>query len=125
MMENEIHIDTDNEYGANESPFVFGELYSSVQQNVYDGMENPNNLIDQMKLYEVQEYLTISNHAYTATVAFMNEDFFTSLPEDIQEQVKESALESMDYQREIARQQDDEGLEVIEEVMEINELTPE
>ncbi len=124
-MENEVHIDTFNEYGANASPFAFGELYSSLQQNVYDGMENPINLIDQMKFYEVQEYLTISNHAYTATVAFMNEDFFDSLPEDIQEQVKESALESMDYQREIARQQDDEGLEVIEEVMEINELTPE
>jgi len=114
-MENEVHIDTFNEYGANASPFAFGELYSSLQQNVYDGMENPLNLIDQMKFYEVQDYLTISNHAYTATVGFMNEDFFNSLPEDTQEQVKESALESMDYQREIARQQDDVGLEVINE----------
>src|SRR5690625_2807672 len=70
-MENEVHIDTLSEYGSNASPFAFGELYSSLQQNVYDGMENPLNLIDQMKFYEVQEYLTISNHAYTATVAFM------------------------------------------------------
>jgi len=124
-MENEVHIDTFKEYGANASPFAFGELYGALQQNVYDGMENPLNLIDQMKFYEVQEYLTISNHAYTATVAFMNEDFFNTIPEEYQEAIKESALESMDYQREVARQQDDEGLEIIEETMEINELTPE
>src|SRR5699024_3254270 len=111
------------EYGANASPFAFGELYSALQQNTYDGMENPINLVDQMKFYEVQDYLTISNHAYTATVAFMNEDFYNDLPEDIQDAVKDATLESMDYQREQARQQDEEGLEVIEEHMNINELS--
>ncbi len=124
-MENEVHIDTFNEYGSNASPFAFGELYSALQQNIYDGMENPINLVDQMKFYEVQDYLTISNHAYTATVGFMNADFFDSLPEDIQENIKESALEAMDYQRGIAREQDEEGLEVIKDHMEINELTDE
>lgn len=124
-MENEVHIDTFNEYGSNASPFAFGELYSALQQNVYDGMENPINLIDQMKFYEVQEYLTISNHAYTATVGFMNGDFFDSLPEEYQEMVKEAALESMDLQRETARQQDDDGMPNIEESMEVIELTPE
>lgn len=124
-MENEVHIDTFKEYGANASPFAFGELYSSLQQNVYDGMENPLNLIDQMKFYEVQNYLTISNHAYTATVGFMNEDVFNGMSEEDQESVKEAAQESMEYQREEARNQDDEGLETIKENMEINELTEE
>lgn len=124
-MENAVHIDTFGEYGANASPFAFGELYSALQQNIYDGMENPLNLIDQMKFYEVQDYLTISNHAYTATVAFMNAEFFEGLPEEFQTIIKEAAPESMVYQREIARQQDDEGLEIIKDHMEINELTPE
>lgn len=125
VMENEVHIDTLSAYGADASPFAFGELYSALQQNVYDGMENPLNLIDQMKFYEVQDYLTISNHSYTATVGFMNLDFFEGLSEDQQQLLKDSALEAMDYQREIARQQDDEGLEIIQEHMEINELSPE
>jgi len=124
-MENEVHIETFKEYGANASPFAFGELYSALQQNTYDGMENPINLIDQMKFYEVQDYLTISNHAYTATVAFMNQDFFESMPKEYQDIIKDAASESMDYQREVAQQQDEEGIEVIEEHMEINELTPE
>lgn len=124
-MENEVHIDAFKEYGANASPFAFGELYSALQQNVYDGMENPLNLIDQMKFYEVQDYLTISNHAYTATVGFMNEDVFNDLTEEEQEILKESAKESMDYQRDIARDQDDEGLEVIKENMEVIELSDE
>src|SRR5699024_921930 len=124
-MENEVHIDTFEEYGANASPFAFGELYSALQQNTYDAMDNPINLIDQMKFYEVQDYLTISDHAYTATVAFMNDDFFNDLPEDIQEAVQEALDESMDYQREEAREQDEEGLEVIKDEMEINELDEE
>ena len=124
-MENDVHINTFDEYGASPSPFAFGELYSALQQNIYDGMENPINLVDQMNFYEVQDYLTISNHAYTATVAFINNDYFENLPEDIQTSLEEAAVESMDYQREVARQQDEEGLEVIEEHMEINELTEE
>ena len=124
-MENEVHIDTFEEYGANASPFAFGELYSALQQNTYDAMDNPINLIDQMKFYEVQDYLTISDHAYTATVAFMNDDFFNDLPEEIQEAVQEALDESMDYQREEAREQDEEGLEVIKDEMEINELDEE
>lgn len=124
-MENEVQIDTFEAYGANASPFAFGELYSALQQNTYDGMDNPINLIDQMKFYEVQDYLTISNHAYTATVAFMNDDFFNDLPEDIQDAVQDTLLESMDYQREEARKQDEEGMEVIEENMEVKELSSE
>ncbi|WP_026699596.1 DctP family TRAP transporter solute-binding subunit [Salibacterium aidingense] len=124
-MENDVHISTFEEFGADASPFAFGELYSALQQNTYDAMENPINLIDQMKFYEVQDYLTISNHAYTATVAFMNDDFYTSMPEELQTAVSDAAKEALNYQRDLARQQDEEGLEVVEENMEINELSEE
>src|SRR5690625_7502736 len=100
-MENEVHIDTFNEYGANASPFAFGELYSSLQQNVYDGMENPLNLIDQMKFYEVQNYLTISNHAYMAIVGFMNEVVFNGMSEEYKESVIEADQVYMIYQSEV------------------------
>src|SRR5699024_11764352 len=102
--------------------FTFGERYRTLQHNTYDGMDSPINLIDKMKFYEVQDYLTLSNHSYTATVAFMNEDFFDGLPEDIQEAVEDTLLESMEYQREEARKQDEEGMDVIEKNMEITEL---
>src|SRR5699024_6668977 len=94
-MENDVHINTFDEYGASPSPFAFGELYNALQQNIYDGMENPINLVDQMNFYEVQEYLTISNHAYTATVAFINNNYFENLPEDIQTSLEEASIDSM------------------------------
>ncbi|WP_100397788.1 DctP family TRAP transporter solute-binding subunit [Bacillus sp. FJAT-44742] len=124
-MENQVHIETFNAYGADASPFAFGELYSALQQNIYDSMENPINLIDQMNFYEVQEYLSITNHAYTATVAFINDDFFMDMPEEYQGIVQDSARKALDYQRGLAREQDEEGLEVIQDHMEINELTEE
>src|SRR5699024_12125349 len=71
-MENEVQIDTFEELGANASPFAFGELYSALQQNTYDGMDNQINLIDQMKYYEVKEYLKLSNHYYIDIVAIID-----------------------------------------------------
>lgn len=124
-MENDVHITAFNTFGANAQPFAFGELYTALQQNTFDAMENPINLIDQMKFYEVQDYLTISNHAYTATVLFMNNDLYNNLPDDLKTVLKEAAVEYRDYQRQLAQDQDNSGLKVVEEAMEINTLTKE
>jgi tripartite ATP-independent transporter DctP family solute receptor len=124
-MENDVHISAFNTFGANAQPFAFGELYTALQQNTFDSMENPINLIDQMKFYEVQDYLTISNHAYTATILFMNDDLYNSLPDDLRKIIEDAAVEYRDYQRQLAQEQDNSGLKVIEGEMEINTLTEE
>lgn len=122
-MENDVHISAFNTFGANAQPFAFGELYTALQQNTFNAMENPINLIDQMKFYEVQDYLSISNHAYTATVLFMNDDLYNNMPDDLITIIEDAAVEYRDYQRQLAREQDESGLEVIKEKMEINTLT--
>lgn len=60
-------------------PINYGELYTSLQQGVVDGQENPFSVIEAAKLYEVQKYLTIDGHRI-ATIPFsINENFFQSL----------------------------------------------
>ncbi|MBO1002732.1 DctP family TRAP transporter solute-binding subunit [Pseudogracilibacillus auburnensis] len=125
-MENPVHTETFKTYGANASPFAFGELYTALQQGTYDAMESPISLYYTNKFYEVQDYLTISGHFYAATILLMNNEFFNSLPEDLQSLVNEAAEEYRDEQRQIAQEQDKEWLESLKESgMQINTLSEE
>ncbi|CAM3397182.1 DctP family TRAP transporter solute-binding subunit [Aeromicrobium ponti] len=123
-LENPVHTDTFKSFGANASPFAFGELYTALQQKTYDAMECPISLYYTNKFYEVQDYLTMSGHVYAATILLMNNDFYNNLPEDLQEVITEASLEYRDEQREIAQKQDKEFLDKLKEGgMQVNELT--
>lgn len=125
-MENPVHTATFNSFGANASPFAFGELYTALQQKVYDAMECPISLYYTNKFYEVQDYLTLSGHFYAATILLMNLDFYNSLPADLQKVVDDASVEYRDYQRQLASQQDVQFLEELKKQgMQVNELTPE
>lgn len=125
-LESPLHTDTFNAFGANASPFAFGELYTALQQGTYDAMDCPISLYYTNRFYEVQDYLTLTGHVYAATALLANNDFFNSLPEDLQELVTEAAEEFRTEQRELAQQQDAEFLEQLEEAgMQINDLTDE
>lgn len=125
-LENPVHTDTFKSFGANASPFAFGELYTALQQKTYDAMESPISLYYTNKFYEVQDYLTMTGHVYAATILLMNNDFYNGLPKDLQELVVKASEEYRTEQREIAQKQDVEFLEKLKENgMKVNELTAE
>lgn len=125
-MESPVQTDSFKAWGANASPFAFGELYTAIQQGTYDGMENPISLIYTHKFYEVQDYLTLSGHFYAPTALLLNNDFYNSLPEDLQEIVDQAAIDFRTEQRKLAEQQDAEWVKELEEFgVQINELTDE
>ncbi|WP_320129173.1 DctP family TRAP transporter solute-binding subunit [uncultured Sphaerochaeta sp.] len=51
--------------GAIPVPMDVSELYSSLQQGVVDGQENPLSEIYNQRFYEVQKYLSLTSHVYT------------------------------------------------------------
>ncbi|MGR3765953.1 TRAP transporter substrate-binding protein [Rossellomorea sp. NS-SX7] len=125
-LENPLHTDTFKAFGANASPFAFGELYTALQQGTYDAMECPVSLYYTNKFYEVQDYLSMTGHVYAATALLMNNDFYNELPEDLQKLVTEASEEYREEQRGLAQKQDVEFLEKLKESgMEVNELTDE
>lgn len=123
--EDPVHVKTYEKLGANPSPYAYGEVYSALQQNTFHAVDNPPiNIID-MKFYEVQDYLTLTEHSYTGLAMVINEDFFQTLPEDLQEIVLESGKEAYDFQRERAAEENADGLEMLEEHLEIIEMSDE
>ncbi|MBF0840770.1 DctP family TRAP transporter solute-binding subunit [Staphylococcus lentus] len=88
------------------TPISFSELYSALDQGVVDGQENPLPTIYSQKLFEVQKYISLTNHTYTPAVVLMNDDYYNQLTKKEKQIVNESIVESTDYQRQyIAKQE--------------------
>ena len=66
VMQNNIFLDTFKTMGANAVPMNFGEVFTALESKAIDGQENPFVTIETSKFYEVQKYLSITNHAYNA-----------------------------------------------------------
>ncbi len=80
--------------GAAPTAINFSEVYSALQTGVVDGQENPLILIDVAKLYEVQKYVSLTNHQWAGYHVAFNMDAWKRLPPDLQamcEQVFDAA----------------------------------
>jgi len=76
--------------GGTPVPIPFLELYTALQTHVVDGEENTIQNIIAQNFFEVQKYLTISNHVMGVGATLINEKFYQSLPPDL----KASLLEA-------------------------------
>ena len=113
-------------WDAKPTPIEFGELYNALQQRVVNGQENPIKTIYLSRYFEVQDYLTLSDHGLLAYAIVANKDWFEALPEDIQAAIREATLESCVIEREALAAVENEMLEEMEEYgMEIITPTPE
>ena len=101
--------------GANPTPVDFNELYSSLDQGVVDGQENPLPTIDSMKFYEVQKYVSLTAHTYTPAVVLMNSSVWEDLSEEQQKALEEAVKETTEYQREFLADKEEEIVNTLKE----------
>jgi tripartite ATP-independent transporter DctP family solute receptor len=69
-------------FGAAPTTINFNEVYSALQTHVVDGQENPLAVIDTAKLYEVQKYLSQTNHMWDGFWFLANRRAWDALPAD-------------------------------------------
>ncbi|MFF0990648.1 TRAP transporter substrate-binding protein [Kocuria nitroreducens] len=111
---------------ANPTPMAYGEVYTGLQQGTIDAQENPLSVIVDARFYEVQDRVTLTGHVYSAIPLVMSKTFYDSLPVDLQEIVTEAALDSIEFNRELAAEAEAESASVIEEAgVEIDEISDE
>lgn len=123
-METPAHLTYFNALGANATPMAFNELFTALQQGTVDAQENPSALIYNAKFYEVQDYMTVSEHVFTAAPIIINKDFMDTLPEDLQTLVADTAKKTMDAQRELLLEQNTEyQVEIENEGVQVTYLT--
>jgi TRAP-type transport system periplasmic protein len=79
-----LWVDLFKSLGAAPAPLNFSEVYTALQTHVFDGQENPYAVIDTARLYEVQKYLSVTNHMWSAYHFLGNPDAWKALPPDVQ-----------------------------------------
>ena len=104
VMEQPIYIEMIKALGGNPTPMAFGELYTALQQGVVDGQENPAAHIYTARFFEVQKYISLTAHTYSAEPMLVSLAAWNKLPKDLQEKVQTAANESRDWQRDLCRQ---------------------
>ena len=81
--------------GASTVPMGAAELFTSLQQGVVDGQENPLEVIESMKFNEVQKYVVETGHVSGAMTWIYHEPRLKRLPEDVQKLLKQEGEAAM------------------------------
>jgi tripartite ATP-independent transporter DctP family solute receptor len=107
---NPSHIKAFQLVGVNPVPMAYTEVFTALESRAVDGQENPITLIQSAKFYEVQKYLTLTQHAYTAAPFVMSLKKFQSLPPAAQKAMETTAIEVIREQRAANRRIEDGDL---------------
>lgn len=120
--ENPVIMATMQAMGANPQPLAFSDLYQALNQGTYDAQENPVPVIYNNNLFEVQKYLSITNHIYSGMCFTIAESIWQKMSDAQREVVAAAAVSSAESNRTMNKQQTqdllsklkDAGMTVIE-----------
>lgn len=102
--ENKMTLAIFKSLGASPAPLAFPELYLALSQGVFDGQENPVTNIHAAKFYEVQKYISITNHKYESCPLVISEKVWGKLPQDVQKVLKEGAVKFAQEHRKLIQE---------------------
>ena len=122
-MESSICVESLSALGIDAVSMSFGELFTALQTGAVDGQENPISVIYSSRFYEVQKYLSMTEHLYPVSPILMSMQTWNSLSEEEQGWVSEAMAEALDWSwEESATQIDTMKQELADNGMEINEV---
>src|SRR5574337_272578 len=73
---------------------AFSEVYQALQTGVVDGTENTVSNYYTQKVYEVQKYMTLSDHGYIGYAVIVNKKFWDGLPSNVREPLEKAMKEA-------------------------------
>jgi len=112
-------------FGASPASINFSEVYAALQTKIVEGQENPLSLIEFNKFYEVQKYVSLTNHMWDGFWSLANGRAWASLPKDLQEiiarNIDEAAIEE---RQDIRKLNDSLRSQLTQQGMVFNETDP-
>ncbi|CAN5164684.1 TRAP transporter substrate-binding protein [soil metagenome] len=124
VMQNAVFLDSFKSLGANAVPLPYSELFTALETKAVDGQENPFNTILSAKFYEVQKYLTVTNHVYSPWIVLVSKKYWDGLSKDERAVLQKAAIISRDFERKDTRDEASRALvELKAKGMQINELS--
>ena len=101
IQSSDVHKEMILALGGAPQKLPFKEVYTSLGQGVVDGQENAWSNIYSKKFFEVQDYISVSNHSYLGYLLVVSVEFWNGLPNDIRAEltaiIKEVTVEAAKY----------------------------
>lgn len=94
-----VRLDTFRALGAEPAPLAFGELYSALQQGVFDAQENPLSIIFSASFFEVQKHVALSGHVWGAACLVVAKKTWDQISPADQKALQDAAVKWRDAQR--------------------------
>ena len=119
--ENKIVMETMTALSANPQSYPFAELKQALADGTFDAQENPIPIIYNNQLYEVQKYLSVTNHSYDAMPLTIRQDIWEGLTPEYQEVLSAAAEIAGNQNRVLIKNQttdmvkrlESEGMEIV------------
>lgn len=125
VMQSPMALASFNAMGMNAVPMAFTEVYPALETKALDGYEHPVVDMYANKMFEVQKYLTITNHVYTPVALLASKKWWSSLTPDQQKAVQKVAENTRAFQR---KEELAQATEVVSELkakgMSVTEMPP-
>ena len=99
VMQNPVALETWKAMGTNATPMSFAEVFTALEIKALDGQENPLAHMYANKMYEVQKYITITNHVYTPCGLMVSKKFWDQVSPQDQQAMQKAALEAVKLHR--------------------------
>jgi C4-dicarboxylate-binding protein DctP len=125
VQNNPLHILAMRQLGAAPTPIAYAELFTALQQKVVDGQENPVSNIYDQNYGEVQSYMTISNHMYTAGTITVNNAWLLEQSTEVRQAIADSVKATQAYTAVETLKVEEGLLQELGKMMEIYRLTSE
>ncbi len=106
--------------GANPQEIPFTEVYQAAKTGVIDGQDNAPSNLWELRVHEVQKYLSISNYMTGPDPFIVNLAWYDSLPLDLQPLFDGAAREAIEYSDRMNRESEQEYINKLSEVLETN-----
>jgi len=99
VMQSPMALASFNAMGMNAVPMAFPEVYPALETRTLDGYEHPVVDMYANKMFEVQKFLTITNHVYTPVALLASKKWWSTLTGEQQKAIEKVAVETRAFQR--------------------------
>jgi len=111
---NPMWIATFEALGARGEQIAWAEVYGALASGVVDAAEAPLGSIVGASLQESAKVISMTGHFYAWIGLTMNDELFASMPEDLQEVLRTSAVDAGNFMTDLVLSKQTEFIEVLE-----------
>jgi C4-dicarboxylate-binding protein DctP len=109
IQDSDVLLEQFRAIGGNPQKMPYGEVYQALQMGAIDAQENTWSNIYASKFYEVQPFITETDHGYIGYLVAVNPEFWRGLPTDVRSVLDAALTEATQHVNSMARNVNDEA----------------